>query len=278
MQAQPFVRDAGAGAGAVATVVCLHANASSSSQWRALIDELAPDFHVFAPDLYDSGQSPVWPSDRVISLHDEVALIGAVLDRAGPRCMLVGHSYGAAVALVAALAHPGRIAALALVEPTLFSLIEASASAPNDADGIQQAVADAAEALDRGDTDAAARSFIDYWMGDGAWQRTPPARKPAMEAAVKNVRRWAHALMTEPTPLAAWASLEVPVLLLTGRRSTRSAHGVARRLAAVLPQLECVEFDDLGHMGPVTHPEVVNPVIARFLRRCAENAWCGVRP
>jgi pimeloyl-ACP methyl ester carboxylesterase len=38
---------------------------------------------------------------------------------------LVGHSYGAAVALIAALATPGRVRAMALYEPTLFALLDA---------------------------------------------------------------------------------------------------------------------------------------------------------
>ena len=36
-----------------------------------------------------------------------------------------------------------------------------------------------------------------------------------------------------------------------------------------LKETEVTEFERLGHMGPVTHAEVVNPVIAQFLRRCA---------
>jgi hypothetical protein len=28
-----------------------------------------------------------------------------------------------------------------------------------------------------------------------------------------------------------------------------------------------VEFDELGHMGPVTHPELVNHAIAGFFER-----------
>jgi pimeloyl-ACP methyl ester carboxylesterase len=106
---EPFCREAGAGPG----VVCLHANASTSGQWRALMDKLAHNFHVLAPDLYDAGKSPQWPSDRVIRLSDETALIEPVLERAGPPLALVGHSYGAAVALIAALQNPGRIGALA---------------------------------------------------------------------------------------------------------------------------------------------------------------------
>jgi pimeloyl-ACP methyl ester carboxylesterase len=68
---EPFFREVDDGPG----VVCLHANASTSGQWRGLMDLLAPRLRVFAPDSYDSGKSPHWPSDRVIHLRDEVALI-----------------------------------------------------------------------------------------------------------------------------------------------------------------------------------------------------------
>ncbi len=260
---EPFCREAGAGPG----VVCIHSNASNSVQWRGLMDQLAPSFHVLAPDSYGSGKSPEWPSDRVISLHDEVALIEPVLAHAGVPLALVGHSYGAAVALIAALAHPGRVRALALYEPTLFALLDAQQPAPNEADGIRRAVASAAAALDEGNPDAAAGHFIDYWMGAGSWQQTPPTRKAPITDSVKNVRRRAHALMTEPTPLAAFRSLDIPVLCMVGKRSTASAHGVARLLAAALPRVEVLEFDALGHMGPITHADVVNEAVARFLEK-----------
>jgi pimeloyl-ACP methyl ester carboxylesterase len=42
---------------------------------------------------------------------------------------------------------------------------------------------------------------------------------------------------------------------------------VARLLAPALPRVEVVEFEDLGHMGPVTHPEAVNEAIRQFLER-----------
>src|SRR3974377_587583 len=139
---EPFFREAGTGPG----VVCIHANASASGQWRALMDLLAPSFRVFAPDSYGSGRSPSWPSDRVMRLRDEAELIEPVFARAGAPFTLVGHSYGAAVALIAALANPARVRAMALYEPTLFALIDADKPAPNDADGIRNAAADAAAA------------------------------------------------------------------------------------------------------------------------------------
>jgi pimeloyl-ACP methyl ester carboxylesterase len=228
---------------------------------------LAPKFHVLAPDSYGSGRSPDFPSGRVIALRDEAALIEPVLAKAGAPLALVGHSYGAAIALVAALANPARVRALALYEPTFFSLIAAQGPPPNDADGILGAVARASAALDAGDRDAAARHFIDYWMGEGAWQHTPEARKPAIAASITNIRSWGHALMNEPAPLAAFCALDIPVLYMTGKRSTASAHGVARLLTKALPRVEVLEFEKLGHMGPVTHSEPVNEAIRGFLER-----------
>ncbi|GAC1535864.1 MAG: hypothetical protein NVS2B4_16320 [Ramlibacter sp.] len=229
------------------------------------MDLLAPRFHVLAPDSYGAGKSPEWPSNRCIALQDEVDLLAPVLADAGTPLVLVGHSYGAAVALVAALSNPGRVRALALYEPTLFSLLDAERAPPNEADGIKQAVAQTVQALEQGDRDRAAQAFIDYWMGAGAWQATPEARRGPIAASVVNVRRWAHALTTEPTPLAALRGLQIPVLCMLGGRSTPSAHGVARLLTAALPRIDVLWFTDLGHMGPVTHPGPVNEAIARFI-------------
>lgn len=259
----PFFREAGSGPG----VVCLHANASSSSQWRALVDSLAPSCRVLAADSYGAGKSAAWTADRPIWLRDEVALLEPVFARAGDPFALVGHSYGGAVALIAALTQPHRIRALALYEPTLFALIDAESPPPNDADGIRDAVAGAIAALDAHDTAGAARCFIDFWMGMGAWDQTPEQRKGPIATSVINVRNWANALFGEPTPLQAFSGLRVPVLYMIGKNSPASSRGVARLLTRVLPRVEVAEFAALGHMGPVTHPELVNEAICRFLAR-----------
>lgn len=257
----PFFQEAGAGPG----VVCLHSNASHSNQWRPLMQTLAADYRVLAPDSYGAGRSPDWTAKRPLRLADEVALLEPVFARAGAPFALVGHSYGGAVALMAALTWPERVSAVVVYEPTLFALVDAVKAAPNDADGIRDAVARAGLALDAGNKDAAAECFIDFWMGSGAWQRTPPTRKPAIAESVIHVRRWGKALFSEPTPLAAFARLQMPVLYMTGGASPASSLAVARELAPVLPRAGVASFDGLGHMGPITHPERVNATIARFL-------------
>lgn len=260
----PFFREAGAGSG----VVCLHSNASTSSQWRALIEMLAPKFHVLAADSYGAGKSPAWPTDREVRLRDEVALLEPVFARAGDPFALVAHSYGAAVALIAAVSNPRRVRALALYEPTLFALLDAEMPPPNEADGIRGAAAGAAAALDLGNPAVAAEIFIDFWTGKDTWCQMPESGKDPIAAAMSNVRGWAKALFEEPTPLAAFSQLNIPVLYMVGRESPASSRGVARLLTQALPQVHVVEFEDLGHMGPITHPANVNEAIFRFLERC----------
>ena len=214
----PFFREAGAGPG----VVCLHSNASSSNQWRALMETLAPKYHVLAADSYGAGKSPAWPTDRPLALRDEVALLEPVFARAGDPFTLVAHSYGGAVALIAALTQPGRMRALALYEPTLFALIDAESAPPNDADGIRGVVDGAVAALAAGDPSMAAERFVDFWTGKGAWARTPEPRRSPIAASIVNVHGWRKALFEEPTTLASFSRLNTPVLYMVGKNSPAS--------------------------------------------------------
>src|SRR5687768_10004540 len=101
----PFFREQGAGE----SVICLHSNASSSSQWRGLSELLSPHFRVFAVDGYGAGKTPDWPGPGPVTLEAEVRLLDAVLERAGESFHVVGHSYGGAVAMQAAAMYPGRV-------------------------------------------------------------------------------------------------------------------------------------------------------------------------
>jgi hypothetical protein len=50
-------------------------------------------------------------------------------------------------------------------------------------------------------------------MGAGSWDAMPADRKPPMAASVRNVRRWAHALFSEPTTVDDLRTLDLPVLV-----------------------------------------------------------------
>jgi len=257
----PYFREAGAGA----PVICIHSSASSSGQWRALTERLANRFRVIAVDLYGSGKTAAWPQDQPMHLDDELALLGPVFRAAGDRFHLIGHSFGGAIALKAALAEPRRLISLVLYEPVLFSVLMADSPQSAAAQEILAVRDDTIRLADEGHIDASAQRFIDYWMGEGTWAATPAPRQAMLAAAMRAVKPEWHAAFSEPTPLNAFAAIDAPTLFLTGTASKPSARAVARLLTTVLPRVRLEEIDGVGHMAPLTDPDKVNPLIERFL-------------
>jgi pimeloyl-ACP methyl ester carboxylesterase len=231
------------------------------------MDQLADRFRTLAVDLYGSGKSPAWPGLRPLALADEVALLAPALTEAGDQFHLVGHSYGGAVALKAALANPGRIRSLVVFEPVLFSLLFAEDASQPAAREIAAVREETVAAVDRGDPSASGARFVDYWMGAGTWAGMPEPRRQAVATVMGSVSAEWDAAFGEPTPLVAFSALEVPVLYLTGSDSPASSLEVARLLTKALPRVTAVEIDGVGHMGPVTHPALVNTLIERHLER-----------
>jgi pimeloyl-ACP methyl ester carboxylesterase len=258
----PHFREIGSGT----SVVCIHSSASSSGQWRTLMERLADRFRVIAVDLHGSGKTAAWPDERPMHLDDELALLHPVFQAAGGRFHLVGHSFGGAVALKAALSERDRLISLVLYEPVLFSVLVAQAPHSPAAREILAVRDDTMRLVDEGDLNASAQRFIDYWMGDGTWAATPDARRTGFAAAMPSVKPQWHAAFHEPTPLDAFAAVDVPTLFLTGTGSKASARAVARLLTAVLPRVRVEEIEGVGHMAPLTHPQRVNPIIERFLQ------------
>jgi pimeloyl-ACP methyl ester carboxylesterase len=228
------------------------------------MERLASRYRVLAPDSIGAGKSPAWPVDRAVTLRDEAEFLEPVFARAGKPFWLVGHSYGAAIALIAALNNPEAVRGLVLYEPVLFSLLDEQADRDALA-GIRDALTGAAAEVDAGNHWLAGQRFIDYWMGDGTWQTFPAPKQDAVAASMVNVQGWADAVLSDRYSLDLFRELDIPVLLMSGARSPASSRGVARLLAEVLPSVTPVEFAELGHMGPVTHPDTVNLIIDAFL-------------
>lgn len=244
-------------------VLLLHAGASSSAQWGPLRARLASVAEVRAPDLHGHGATPAPPDlsvDTVIPA--QVADLRPLLEppAAGlPRTVVVGHSYGAAVALFLALACPERVAALVLVEPPLFALLD-----PGDpADAAAAAEIDALEAanladLARGEPLRATERFVRYWSGDALWETLPDSfRAPLVETADARHRLGIAAVRTAALPADVGARLTMPITLLVGGASPAPTRRVTARLAERLPRADLIEVTAAGHMLPASHPRAV---------------------
>jgi pimeloyl-ACP methyl ester carboxylesterase len=236
-------------------VVCLHSSTGSGSQWRHLAEALSPRWRVLAPDLYGHGGSPGWPAGAQETLHVDAAAAARLVDDAPAH--LVGHAYGAAVALQMALHSPERVRSLTLYEPVTFGMLERRAPADPTLVEITE-VADSVDALvAAGCLDDAARVFAGYWGGSGIWAALDASQQAALARRIGVVPRHFRALFAARWDAHMLARLRMPVLLLRGSATRAPARRVSEALARALPHAQCAVLPEVGHLGPMTHPQLV---------------------
>jgi pimeloyl-ACP methyl ester carboxylesterase len=242
------------------TVICLHSSASSPRQWQSLAQRLGASHRVVAPGLIGYTDGPRWPGDRPLSLDEEAAWIERWVDGAGAPVHLVGHSYGGAVALKVAQRRPDRVRSLVIFEPVLFRLL--TGETLTEIVGLAGAAEQACRA---GDPAGAARTFVDYWSGQGTWRQMSAALQGAVTQRMDKVIAEFHAMFADGTPASSYARLSMPILFLSGSLTRAPIKHIARVVQNFLPGASRIEMPGLGHMGPITHPDAVNALIALFL-------------
>ena len=245
-------------------VVLLHAGASSSRQWGSLVSRLRARHRVLAPDLLGEGRTPA-PRDWSRMLEGDLALVTSVIDAAGGRAHLVGHSYGAVVAMAVARARPAAVRSLALIEPVAFQLLR---TAPASIVSPVVAARDACvAAMEAGEPALAGELFVDYWGGEGSFARLPRSARAGVTAAIGKCAHGWRVLFDEPDTLADYTALHIPAVVVAGTRSPAPARWIAERLAEALPRGALVDVAGGGHMSPITHADVVNAILDSHLAR-----------
>lgn len=255
--------------------VCLHASAGSHRQWGALRGTLERRVRTVTPDLVGYGAAaPFVRGARFRFDHEVAAVLGQIAAETGKRngpLHLVGHSYGGAVALQLALRHPERVASLALYEPAQFLMLFEQGLRSPEAQEIRrvrsQVIAASRSPFRRS---LAARIFVDYWSGTGTWETLSFKQRRRITRLVPKIVAEVDAIFTAGA--AEFAGLDVPVRLICGSESPRTAIRVCEKLARTLPDAELLVIPGASHMAPCTDPQTVNPLIAEHVfGRLAES-------
>jgi pimeloyl-ACP methyl ester carboxylesterase len=251
-------------------VVLLHSSLSSKSQWTALADRMSTRFRVIALDLWGYGDHAMPAARHSFTLDDEVRLVAAHLSglvEPRTRVHLVGHSYGGLVALRFAQSRSERVASLSLYEPVAFRMLDDDDEALADARAIAESVQ---QLLETERPKHAAQAFVDFWSGLGGYASLSPTVRSGIARHIDKVPLdFQAAWRWKPGPDDLRA-VTAPTLLITGNRSPAVGQRIVARLARALPNRYVASFD-AGHMGPVTHPHLINPWIEAFVDRCAER-------
>lgn len=106
-------------------VLAVHCSLAHSGAWRGLGTALQEEITLTGFDMFSHGRSPDWDEGRdfqTANVEAGLALLDTMLGQEAGQVDLLGHSFGATVALRMALARPEKIRSLVLIEPVLFAV------------------------------------------------------------------------------------------------------------------------------------------------------------
>ncbi len=245
------------------TVLLLHSSASSARQWDRLAETLKPQFRVHAIEFHGHGERTAWRGEAPMTLADEAALAAPLLEAGGAH--IIGHSYGAAVALKLATMYPRAVRSVVAYEPVLFRLLIDDIARHPPAQEVV-AVADSMRGqLTSGQEHSAAQQFVDFWSGGGSWESLPSGKKTSVAARMRAVLQHFDALFCEPLQRAQLALLSMPMMFISGARTVAVTRRIAELLRLTLPHARHEVLHEMGHMGPITHAPEVNRRLVEFL-------------
>ena len=255
-------------------VVAVHGSASTGGQWRQLVSELSSTFDVSAPDLPGYGQQRDHFASGSTTLAGDASGIERLSQQASDAIHLVAHSYGAAVATQFALDNPQRVASLTLIKPALFHLLRTGAALDMAHYTEISAIANSVRLAARfGVPGHGMARFVDYWNGVGSWRAMKPSLRAALAKQSKPVARNFKSAYVETWSASVLKGIQCPTLLIAGELSRGPAKRVAQIVFEAIPQARLTTVAGVGHMAPVTHPHLINPLIAEAL--AAATSHCN---
>jgi pimeloyl-ACP methyl ester carboxylesterase len=247
-------------------VVLLHGNGGHAHWWTPLVPALVPGWRVIAPDLRGHGESD-WAEPPSYRMADFAADLEPLLGALAPGPMvLAGHSMGGRIAAWCALAHPGRVRGLALLDTRMQPGRPETAAAwrarvSGTRRGRRYPTREAALAAfrfvpDEPDVPAPVAAFLAghavVELGPGAWTYRFDRAVLALEGDGAG----------DLTP--ALARVGCPVTLMAGEASWVMDASERAALARAIPRSTVRVFPG-GHHFLVSHPEPVGAALRAFL-------------
>lgn len=211
--------------GSGAGVLLVHGQPGRRADWDRLSALLETTHRVLVPDRPGWGQSP----GPATGLAANAGVLAELLDARGMApATVVGHSFGGGVALALALEHPSSVRSLVLV---------ASVGARASLGLVDRTLGHAAPSWTLARTGPAGASFA-------LEQRALLDETPALESRL--------------------ARIEVPTVVVAGRRDLVVPPRASLALAGAIPGAELVWVPDGGHQLHRRHPARLAGIVRRY--------------
>jgi len=244
------------------TVVMIHGNAGGVEDFEfGVVDLLSRQYRVVAIDRPGHGRSDR-PAGRAATVEYQAQLLHQTLLRLGiTQPILVGHSWGSALALAYALKYPNDVSAMVLLAPAAYPnsganrLLRMTIKAPVVGDlslllgksimGHRMLKRDLARAFyPKAVPDDYLKVASSSWLG-----------RKQLKAYLEDEWALNDSLKEMST---RYSEIHTPVVIVTGDEDKIvSPQQNAHRLHAAIPQSRMVELKETGHQIPVTDPDSI---------------------
>jgi pimeloyl-ACP methyl ester carboxylesterase len=230
----------------LARVVLLHSALGDSRLWKRQVPALEREHHVLAPDLPGWGENPL-PTESFSLVDFTAELLPGVL---------VGNSFGGALALRTALAHRDKVERLVLIAPGL--------PAWDWTEGMRGYFEAEEQAIEAGDLDAATEVNMEFWVKPEHRDEVRPQQRRALE--LQTAHEEPELIWPE---MGSLSKLEMQTLVIVGTDDHADFHAIAEHLAGGIPHADLAIVPGAGHLVGVDQPEELNALLLEFLAESA---------
>ena len=252
-------------------VILIHGAIGDLNAWGLQMDALAEDHRVIA-----ISRRYAWPNrqpaeagdmDCTVALHAR-DLVAFMREMKLPAAHLVGHSYGAMIALRMAIDRPQLVRSLVLGEPVVETVISGTARGDSLVADFRDQSDVAVAHYRAGDQEATVRQFLKSVLGsDEAYGLVPAAVRDGWHKNLVEGICIAETQDFTSLPRDQLAAIEIPALLIKGEYSPNLLRTVSDSLRAVLPHSELRELPQASHGLQGENPTEFNRLVTEFWGR-----------
>lgn len=232
--------------GSGSPVIVLHGGPGAPKYMAPVAHGLADRFRVLEPLQRGSGAEPLTVARHVGDLHQVVSS-----HCADELPALVGHSWGAMLALAYAAAHPACVASLVLIgcgtfDPVARNRLQLTRESRMD-DDLRMRMACLPEAIP--DPDDRFRALGDLVMLLDSYEPMTSSQEMGACDARAHRETWEDMVRLQEEGIypAAFSAIDAPVIMLHGAVDPHPGRMIQASLAPYLPQLEYQEWERCGH-------------------------------
>jgi len=258
-----------------APLVLVHGSWGDHHNWDAVVPGLARSFRVFTYDRRGHSQSERLPTQG--SIEEDVADLSEFIatNNLAP-AHVAGNSFGAAITLKCAAAHPQLFASATAHEPPLIGMLGNHQALPV----VRERIGAVLTTLKSGDLESGARQFVEnVALGPGMWDKLSPEMR---QTFVFNAPTWMDE-MNEPESVMAvdlprLAEFRQPLLITRGDQSPSFFSAILDQIAAAVSHVQQYTFRGAGHVPHVTHADEYVRVVTEFAQHGQVGGNVGFVP